>query len=115
MGLIEGPVFVAVSVMEFDCIYSSISEAEGSEAIPEVEIEHGDGSAVVSVSGSCSSIFLRFLLLFLDELSSEVSSRFLRFFLRSGSSETGVLSGISLHSRTAVWRSAYRWTPHLFA
>lgn len=95
-GLIDGPLFVAVSVMEFDCRYSSISRAEGSEAIPKVETVLDDGSAPVGVSGVCSSVFLRFFLSFLEELSSEASSRFLRFFLRSGSSETRTSSDISL-------------------
>jgi len=71
--------------MELDCRYSSTSEADGSETVIEVEIGL-EGPAVVNVSGTCSSVFLRFLS-FLDDFSSEVSSRFLRFFLRSGSSE----------------------------
>lgn len=72
--------------MELDCRYSSISEAEGSVVV-EVRVELEDGPAMVGVSGTCSSVFLRFFFTFRDEWSSEASSRFLRFFLRSGSSE----------------------------
>ena len=96
MGLIGGPFFAVVSVMELDCRYSSISEAVGSEVAAEVEVELEDSPTVVSVSGACSSIFLRFFFSFLDGLSSEAPSRFLRFFLRSGSSETGRSDGMSL-------------------
>ena len=88
MGLIGGPFFAVVRVTELDCIYSSISEAVGSEVVVEVEVEvELEGSTTVdSVSGTRSSVFLRFFS-FLEELSSKASSRFLRFFLRSGSSE----------------------------
>ena len=87
MGLIGGPFFAVVSVTELDCIYSSISEAVGSEVVVEVEVELEDSTTVDSVSGPRSSVFLRFFFSFLEELSSKASSRFLRFFLRSGSSE----------------------------
>jgi len=95
MGLIEGPFFAAVREMELDCIYSSISEAEGSKPRAEVEVEVED-SPTVSVSGARSSVFLRFFLSCLDELFSEASSRFLRFFLRSGSSEAVIPDNMSL-------------------
>lgn len=81
--------------MELDCRYSSTSEAEGSETAVEVEIELEGGLAVVGVSGTCCSVFLRFLSL-LDDLSSDASSRFLRFFLRSGPSEAGIPDNVSL-------------------
>ena len=86
MGLIGGPFFAVVRVTELDCIYSSISEAVGSEVVVEVEVELEGSTTVDSVSGTRSSVFLRFFS-FLEELSSKASSRFLRFFLRSGSSE----------------------------
>ena len=87
MGLIGGPFFAVVSVTELDCMYSSISEAVGSEVVVEVEVELEGSTTVDSVSGTRSSVFLRFFFSFLEELSSKASSRFLRFFLRSGSSE----------------------------
>ena len=81
--------------MELDCRYSSMSEAEGSWTVG-VGIELEDGPAVVGVSGTCSPVFLRFFFSFLVEWSSEASSRFLRFFLRSGSSEAGILDDVNL-------------------
>lgn len=90
-GLIEGPFFAAVRVMELDCRYSSISEIEGSGA----DVEP-DGASVASVSGASSSVFLRFFFSFLDVPSSGASSRFLRFFLRSNSSEAGAPASMSL-------------------
>ena len=95
MGLIEGPFFVTVRVMVLDCRYSSISEAEGLEVIVGAEVGSEDNPTVVNVSETYSPVFLRFLLSFLDEWSSETSSRLLRFFLR-GSSEAGMLDGVSL-------------------
>lgn len=83
-------------VIELDCRYSSISEAEGSEILAGVEAEADDGPAIVRVSGACSSVFLRFFFSFLSELFSEESSRFLRFLLRSGSSEAGISDNMNL-------------------
>ena len=81
--MIGSPFFVAVRVTELDCKYCSISEADGSGVVVEVEVELEGSPAVASVSVVRSSVFLRFF--FLDGLSSGVS--FLRFFFRSGSSE----------------------------
>jgi len=64
--------------------------------VVEVGVELEDGPAMVGVSGTRSSVFLRFFFSFLDEWPSEASSRFLRFFLRSGSSEAGMLDDVSL-------------------
>lgn len=77
-------------VIELDCRYSSMSEAEDSKVGVEVEAELGSDRAVVDVSGECSSVFLRLFFSFLDGWSSEASSRFLRFFFRSVSSEAGI-------------------------
>lgn len=88
--MIEGPSFAVVRVIELDCRYSSMSEVEGSGAGVEIEVELGSGRTVANVSGACSSVFLRFFFSFLSEWSSEASSRLLRFFLRSVSSEAGI-------------------------
>ena len=85
--MIDGPFFAAVRVMELDCRYSSISEADGPEIVVKVDVELEDSPTVVSGSEARSSVFLRFF--FLDELSPGPSSPFLRFFLRSGSSAAG--------------------------
>ena len=52
--------------MELDCRYSSISEAEGSVVV-EIRVKLEEGLAMVGVSGTCSSVFLRFFFSFLDE------------------------------------------------
>ena len=95
MGWIEGPSFAVVRVMELDCRYSSISDADGLEVVIEIGVELEGSPTVISVSGAGSSVFLRFFS-FLDGLSTEASSYFLRFFLRSGSLETGVFGNVSL-------------------
>ena len=86
--MIDGPFFAAVRLMELDCRYSSILEADG----PGLAVE--DSPTVVSVSGPRSSVFLRFF--FLDGLSSGASSRFLRFSLRLGSPEAETSDNTSL-------------------
>ena len=64
----------------------------GSEA----EAEHVDGTGAVSGSRAGSSASLRFFFPFLIVVSSEASSRLLRFLLRSGSSKAGVQARMSL-------------------
>lgn len=106
--MIDGPFFAAVRVMELDCRYSSISEADGPEVAVEVDVEFEDSPTIVDVSGARSSAFLRFF--FLGELSSGASLRFSRFFLRSGSSEAGISDNTSLASpNDHQWGSAHRW------
>ena len=46
-GLTDGPAFAVVRVMELESKYSSISEAEGSEAVAGVEVEVEDSPSVV--------------------------------------------------------------------
>ena len=93
--MMVAPFFAAVTVMELDCRYSSISEADGPEVVVAVEVEVGfeDSPTVVSLSGVGSSVFLRFF--FLDELSSGAPSCFLRFFFRSSEAEMSGNTGLT--------------------
>lgn len=103
MGSIEGPPFAAVRMMEFDCRYPSISE--GSVAGLEAEEKLVDGPNVASGSGSSTSLRL---FSFLGGLSSDVPSRLLLFFLRSGCSEAGSPAKMSLTQPNDKAGSAHR-------